>query len=231
MVKNGMTLDQVVQLLGIPPTKTQGKYVYWQTPDITEYYAKSTGAIRFEIEDGKVANVPPGGIFSSAAQYEYDKAWTAAYNAKNADPAAEEAERARRKAVEDERTRKLDAENEKARQEMANEAAAERTAWVQCADKAMCSKVFALAQIYVTRHSNQKIQVATDTIIETYNPTEPGNVGISVTKTPRQGTTEVVTISASCKDSNYGSYASFCRGKRTEIYAGFKPFVESLLLK
>jgi hypothetical protein len=245
MVKNGMTLEQAGQLLGMAPTKVEGKYAYWQTPDITQYYGKSTGAIRFEIEDGRIVNVPAGGIFSPEAARLYDEAWTAAHNRDKLDRAAEEAERARRHAAEEaerahrqaaedaERARRQAAEVEraKAREEIAKEAAAERTAWVQCADKVMCSKVFALAQIYVTKHSDQKIQVATDTIIETYNPTDPGKIGVSIVKTPRQGSTEVVTLSASCKDSEYGNFASLCRQKRTNVYAGFKPFVESLLLK
>jgi len=83
--------------------------------------------------------------------------------------------------------------------------------------------VFALAQIYVRDNADQKIQVATDTIIETYNPTEDGKLGITVIKMPRAGTVEIVKITPSCKESSASE--RYCRLKRTAIYRGFKPFV------
>jgi hypothetical protein len=236
LVKNGMTVAEATHVLGIPPTLLQGQYIYWQTHDVKEYYGNIRGAIRFEVADGRIVNIPPGGIFSSAAEQQVNDAWVAAHNrgvlaATPSAPVDQEAERAKRKAAEDEIAQKRLEEEAIIIKEMAREAAAANAAAIQCADKLMCSKVFALSQIYVTKHSDQKIQIATDTIIETYNPTDPGKIGISVIKTPRQGTAEVVALSVSCKDSEYGNLASFCRRKRTDVYAGFKPFVESLLMK
>jgi hypothetical protein len=109
--------------------------------------------------------------------------------------------------------------------ETANELAAAENSTVTCKGKEACRKAFALAQVYVQQRSDQKIQVATDTIIDTYNPTEGGNVGITVTKTPRSGATEIISITPNCKTEG-AYYESVCRLKRTIIYRGFRPFIE-----
>lgn len=119
-------------------------------------------------------------------------------------------------------------EVEERERETADELAAAQQSTITCKSKAMCSKAFALAQIYVQQHSDQKIQVATDTIIDTYNPTAGGNVGITVTKTPRSGSTEVISIDPHCKTEGM-YYESVCRLKRTSVYRGFRPFVEKSL--
>ena len=93
----------------------------------------------------------------------------------------------------------------------------------------MCGKAFALAQIYVAQNADQKIQVVTDTIIQTYNPTEPGKVGMSIVKTPGKGAQEVVEITATCESGEYNGFASLCRQKRTRIYGGFHRFIEARL--
>jgi hypothetical protein len=119
-------------------------------------------------------------------------------------------------------------EEEDRKKEMADELDAAAHSTYTCKGKAACSKAFTLAQVYVQQHSDQKIQVATDTIIDTYNPTEGGNVGITVTKIPRAGTSETITITPHCKlEGIY--YESVCRLKRTSIYRGFRPFIEKSL--
>lgn len=164
-----------------------------------------------------MVNVPSGGIFSDEAAGRIREEKRAAW--------------AKRQAEENEAAAKKKAEEDAVvAREWAAEKAAAATAFYVCTDKLMCSKVFALAQIYVARNADQKIQVATDTIIETYNPTEDGKIGMSVTKTPRHGSTEIVSIAPSCKDSDR-HYASICRRKRTQIYSGFQPFVDSQLSK
>lgn len=141
-------------------------------------------------------------------------------------PSAEQSERSRLLAELQEKREAKEAEDRK--REMADELAAAEHSTVTCKSKAACSKAFALAQIYVQQHSDQKIQVATDTIIDTYNPTEGGNVGITVTKVPRAGVTEVISITPHCKtDGRY--YESVCRLKRTIVYRGFRSFVEKSL--
>lgn len=124
--------------------------------------------------------------------------------------------------------RQLEAvERVKAEVEMERLAAAGSS--VTCNDKATCLKVFALAQIYTNLNSDQKIQVATDTIIETYNPTDIGKVGITIIKTPQHGSTEVVSITPSCKEDDLSGSA--CRLRRTKIYTGFRSFIDEKLSK
>lgn len=119
-------------------------------------------------------------------------------------------------------------EAEDRQRETADELAAAEHSSVTCKNKLACGKAFALAQIYIQQNADQKIQVATDTIIDTYNPTEGGKVGITVTKIPRAGTTEVISIEPHCKlEGIY--YESVCRLKRTAIYRGFRPFIEKSL--
>jgi hypothetical protein len=49
-------------------------------------------------------------------------------------------------------------------------ASAANGAKVVCDLKTTCAKVFALAQIYIATETDQKIQVVTDSVIQTYNP-------------------------------------------------------------
>jgi hypothetical protein len=206
LVKNGMTLAEVVQVLGMPPSIAKEDYVYWRRGTALEYDGTANGAIRFELANGVVINVPEGGIFNAKTAEEIrkkrDAKRMAEYEEKQALMRSEEAALAR--AVAD--------------------------SAIVCSDRLTCGKVFALAQIYVREHSDMKIQVATDTIVETFNPTDDGKIGITIIKTPRSGSTEVVSITPNCKDKT-GSFEEFCRSKRTTIYKGFRPFIESNLAK
>jgi len=106
-------------------------------------------------------------------------------------------------------------------------AQADKNSYVACKNKASCDKTFSLTQIYINSMANQKIQVATDTIIETYNPTEDGNIGISAIKIPGKGSSAVIRLTVSCKAGD--RYAKFCMEKMLEIYNGFRPFVNKML--
>jgi hypothetical protein len=231
-VQNGMTVAQATALLGLPPTHQGSDFVEWQRGNARKYDATPGGAIHFDVRDGKIVNVPVGGIFGEAARKEFNAKWIAAREAEDAarlaaDEAAQK-EKARKLAQDEESRRLLAAE---AQREIAAEARARAEANYTCADKAMCGKVFSLAQIYLAQSSDQKIQVVTDTIVQTYNPTEPGNIGMTIMKAPGKGTKEVVEITASCKDSERELMASICRRMRTKIYAGFRPFIEARLQK
>jgi len=227
-VKNGMTVAEASQILGMQPTHTVGDRVQWRRGNAQKYTGAHSGAIEFRVADGRIVDVPEGGIFSPAALAKINAEWLRerqADDAARAQADAEQAERDRIAAAE----RKLQEEKDQEQRvkEIAAEVAARENAAVVCKDKVTCNKVFALAQIYVQQNSDQKIQVATDTIIETYNPTEGGKVGITVIKMPRAGTTELVTITPSCNEEKH--YEKSCRMKRTLIYRGFKPFVERAL--
>lgn len=211
LVKNGMTVREAIALIGTAPTDQTKTILQWRRGYAKTYDGTVSGAIEFKVEDGKVVAIPEGGIFGPVA---------AARAA-----AVREARHAVMRSEGEERDRQTAA---KLAQEKREESMAMADSLIICSDKIHCGKVFALAQIYVARNSDQKIQVATDTIIETYNPTGSGNVGISVTKAPRAGSTEVVSIIPSCRHDSDGMEA-LCRLKRTRIYAGFRPFIESSL--
>ena len=108
-------------------------------------------------------------------------------------------------------------------------AQAERDAYITCDDKASCDKAFSLAQIYINSRASQKIQVATDTIIETYNPTEYGNIGMGAVKIPGKGSSAIIRLSVTCKISDSGSFENYCKSRKLDIYKDFRPFVNKML--
>lgn len=228
MVTNGMTLQQAIEILGMPPTNTVGETALWRRGNAQTYTGTASGAIQFRVVNGRIVDVPEGGIFSPAAREKVIAEWVRQREAKDAKRAEDErlAEERARLAAE---ARKAQEEKDEAQRvkDVAAELAAAENSIVICKDKTTCGKVFALAQIYVQQNADQKIQVATDTIIETYSPTEDGKVGIAVVKMPSAGTLEIVKISPSCKEGNH--YERSCRLKRTSIYRGFRPFIERSL--
>lgn len=213
LVKNGMTVSQASQILSMTPSHQTSEFADWRRGNAQTYNGTRNGSIRFQLKDGVIYGIPEGGIFSQAAFKKFEDERIAKLEAKGlADRKAENEERAKVLA---------DIEEEK-------KAAVESV--VTCADKTMCTKVFALAQIYTARNSDQKIQVATDTIIETYNPTENGKIGISIVKTPGRGTIETVTIVPTCKVSTSNKLSKdLCRSKRMLVYLGFRSFIEENL--
>jgi hypothetical protein len=103
-------------------------------------------------------------------------------------------------------------------------AAAERGSRVVCTADSECRKAFALAQIYVSTKTDMKIQLATDTIIETYNPTEGGRMGAKVIKTPGAGQSAEIVITVSCRECSLE-----LRKISYQLMSEFRPFVESRL--
>lgn len=93
-----------------------------------------------------------------------------------------------------------------------------------CSTDAECRKAFALAQIYVSTMTDMKIQLATDTIVETYNPTEAGKMGAKVIKTPGAGQSAEIVITVTCRECSQKLRAS-----ALELMRDFRPFVEARL--
>jgi hypothetical protein len=127
---------------------------------------------------------------------------------------------------------KREAEQAAAQQRLESEQAvaqAEKDAYVSCDDKTSCDKAFSLTQIYVNSMASQKIQVATDTIVETYNPTENGNIGMKAVKIPGKGSSAVIRLTVMCKIDDSGIYDKLCGSKKLDIYNGFRPFVKKML--
>jgi outer membrane protein assembly factor BamE (lipoprotein component of BamABCDE complex) len=230
-VKNGMTSKEVIAIMGMPPLRRSTTEMLWGYGSYQTWNGTRQGAARFLLKDDVTYGIPEGGIFSSGGIALY-----VAESVRRQDTLAKEAE-------EQKKIKEAQLAKEKAimLEEMAAETEAISKSALRCLDKSICTKMFSLAQIYVSSRSDQKIQVATDTIIETYNPTTLHNIGMKIVKTPKQGSAEEVAITVTCKEleltdsrttvSEYLSSKSFCRKKRTEMYAGFRPFMESSLAK
>jgi hypothetical protein len=243
LVKDGMTVQQAVSLIGMPPTHETATTLEWRSGHAQSYDATPDGAISFQVKDGVIVGVPEGGIFGSEARRRFVAAWAekrdqeAANQRDQQRQAAEaEAEAARkRSALLTEQDKKLRAEaadeEAKARAEIAAEMQAAANARIACNVKSTCLKVFALAQIYIATETDQKIQVVTDSVIQTYNPTDIGHVGASIIKMPGRGDSAEVTLTLSCKTGDYREGQSLCRIKNTRLYQGFKPFIERQLVQ
>lgn len=68
-----------------------------------------------------------------------------------------------------------------------------------CADAAECAQKWELAQLFVANNSGMKIQIATNVLIETYNPTNYRPVwGMRVTKEPVGAGHYLISATAVC---------------------------------
>lgn len=131
-------------------------------------------------------------------------------------------------AWEAEETRKAAAAAAKRAQQKATEVAlladADRGSRLTCANDTECRKAFSLAQIYVSTKTDMKIQFATDTIIETYNPTEVGKMGAKVIKMPGAGQSAEIVLTVSCRECSV-----IPRLESLNLMRDFRQFVESRL--
>lgn len=219
LVKNGMTVQQAIELIGSSPTNKSATALEWRRGNAQTYDATSDGAVIFHVANGVIVDVPEGGIFGPEARRLY--------------LTAREAQREQQKAMYREQQEKqaeaAAAEAKKRATEVAAEMQAAARAKVSCNVKSNCSKVFALAQIYVATETDQKIQVVTDSVIQTYNPTDVGHVGASIVKMPGRGDDADVSLSLSCKSGDTPAGESLCRTRNTLIYERFRTFIERRL--
>lgn len=98
-----------------------------------------------------------------------------------------------------------------------------------CQNQTECKKAFSLTQIFVSENSDMKIQVATETIIETYNPNESMKTGLKAIKIPKKGDSAEIVVTASCRDEGRDSFKDICDNKLLSIYRTFPTFLQSSL--
>jgi hypothetical protein len=98
-----------------------------------------------------------------------------------------------------------------------------------CKFKSECDKAFSLTQIFVSENSDMKIQVATDTIIESYNPTESLKTALKAIRIPQRGDAAEIVLTASCRDEGRVSLKETCDQKLLSIYLAYPVFVQSVL--
>jgi uncharacterized protein (DUF1501 family) len=192
--------------------------------------ATSGGAIRFHVKDGVIVGVPQGGIFGPEARKLFLADWAVEEEKKRAAQLVQQQADAEAAAKAAEAMRAKEAALAAADAQMiAEEMHSATNAKVMCNVKTSCPKVFALAQIYIATETDQKIQVVTDSVIQTYNPTEAGNVGASIIKMPQRGDNAEVSLTLTCKSGEYDSAGRLCLLKKIKLYRGFRSFIESRL--
>lgn len=114
------------------------------------------------------------------------------------------------------------AEKKRLAEAVARHDAARRNAFWKCKGAQACDKVFALAQIFVNENADMKIQVATSTIVETFNPTDVGKSGMKIVKLPLSGDEAEIRLTVSCKAFGTGLG---CLLSEAQIYERFPVFM------
>ncbi len=160
---------------------------------------------------------------------------------KEAQRTTEEQEAQRKaKADEQEAQRKAKAEEQEAQRKAKAEMAlqitrdlmeAKANARYRCKNRLECEKVFSLTQIFIVQHSDMKIQVANDSVIETFNPSEELKLALKAIKMPRAGTSADVFLIVNCRDDNKKSFIEFCESKSLSVYKSFPNFIRNNLIE
>jgi len=75
---------------------------------------------------------------------------------------------------------------------------AESNAFARCSNKASCNRLFALTKTYINSESDKEIKVATDNVIETYDPVEVGSIGMIARMISGEATSAEIRLSVSC---------------------------------
>lgn len=104
-------------------------------------------------------------------------------------------------------------------------------AFFRCNDAIQCEKAFALTQIFISTHSDMKIQMANDTIIETFNPNKEGVMGATAIKFPLEGSSAEIRLAVSCKVSDFTETINTCLLASTQMNLAFNRFMRLRLLK
>jgi hypothetical protein len=107
--------------------------------------------------------------------------------------------------------------------------AATRAARISCRSTNECQKAFALTQIFINEKADMKIQLATDSIVETYNPTENMRVSLKAVKIPGAGSSAEIVLSGSCKDGDSDGAAAVCASKLLAVYRSFPEYMRNAL--
>lgn len=116
------------------------------------------------------------------------------------------------------------AEIEKRRALAAELAAARDRARVQCAAE-QCERDFAQAQVYLLKHADMRIQVATPTLIETYNATSEGSLQMRLLRAPiADGRWEIV-LTVHCREESKPT-DDRCSKRLIDAYKGFLPHMQ-----
>lgn len=108
--------------------------------------------------------------------------------------------------------------------------ASRRNAVFHCKDRLQCEKAFALTQIFIATNSDMRIQLANDTLIETYNPNKDGAMGATAMKVPGAGTSAVVMLDVVCKQGRGVEPVKACKRSAIVMNNDFGEFIKKRLV-
>jgi len=102
-----------------------------------------------------------------------------------------------------------------------------------CRSHDECVKTFKLTQLYIDEVSDMKLQVATDSIVETYTPNDLGKIGAKATLKPGKGASETVKLIVGCggvsSDVDNIDNFKYCADKIVNIYKEFPKYINDAL--
>ncbi len=98
-----------------------------------------------------------------------------------------------------------------------------------CQTRSECQKAFSITQIFISENADMKIQVATETIIETYNPTESLKTGLKAVKVPRKADSAEIFLTVTCRDDDKQSLRDICGITRLKILRAYPAFMRETL--
>lgn len=108
--------------------------------------------------------------------------------------------------------------------------ASKAAAVFRCGDKLQCDKAFSLTQIFIATNSDMKIQLATDTLIETYNPNKEGAMGAMAMKLPLEGSAAEIRLLVTCRAEKLKSMVENCKRDSIKMNLAFAQFLREKLL-
>lgn len=88
---------------------------------------------------------------------------------------------------------------------------------ISCKGKEQCDLLFRIASDVIAENSDMKIQNSSENYISTYNPIQPGRIGLSARKSLSTGGTEKVVFTAVCSN-RYNDYELLCNKGLSIIY-------------
>ncbi|MDM8547169.1 hypothetical protein QUF61_11800 [Candidatus Venteria ishoeyi] len=132
-----------------------------------------------------------------------------------------EKEKAKKKLAATEKKHKVEAEEKRIENIQIHWLDARNKAHAICRSEAQCRKMFALTQIFISQKAAMKIQLATNTIIETYKPSSSYDVGAKAIKTPMKRNSEEIRLHLFCSPVQ----SELCYKQEREIYIAFPKFI------
>lgn len=103
-------------------------------------------------------------------------------------------------------------------------------AFFRCKNKLECEKAFSLTQIYIATNTDMKIQMANDTVIETYNPNKSELIGATAFKIPKEGTSAEIRLIVTCKTDRSDEAERLCKQRSILLNSQFPTFLKERLV-